>query len=136
MREHPVILYVEDDKQSRMVMEVLLVEDMGLSHVFIFEDSTNFLTRLESLERKPELVFLDIHVRPHSGFDMLAMLREHADFQDVPVVALTASVMNEEVVRLRTAGFDGVVAKPIKLEAFPAIMDKVLRGEEVWQIVS
>ncbi len=46
---------------------------------------------------KPDVILLDIHVKPYSGFEMLEMLRKMNGFVDVPVVALTASVMNEEV---------------------------------------
>jgi CheY-like chemotaxis protein len=135
MHNDPVILYVEDDLQSRRVMNLLLVADMGLSNVTIFENSEDFMARVLALDLKPDLIFLDIHVRPCSGFEMLAMLRSDEAFHDVPVVALTASVMNEEVINLRTAGFNGVVAKPIKIEAFPGIMERVLNGDEVWQVI-
>jgi DNA-binding NarL/FixJ family response regulator len=50
----------------------------------------------------------------------------------VAVVALTASVMYEEVRRLRDAGFDGVIAKPINFDTFPAALDRILSGGQVW----
>jgi two-component system sensor histidine kinase BarA len=135
MNNQPTVLYVEDDPQSRKLMNMLLKGRMGLSNVTIFEDSTDFTSRIESLETKPDIIFLDIHMKPYDGFEMLEMLRKIESTSDTPVIALTASVMNEEVHRLRTAGFNGCLAKPIDLNTFPEMMTRILDGEVIWRIV-
>jgi CheY-like chemotaxis protein len=130
---NPSIVYVEDDTRSREVMHILLVELMGLSDVTFLEDSTDFLQRIE--KSVPDIILLDIHVYPLNGFEMLSMLRQHPRFRHARVVALTASVMNEEVHQLKTAGFDGVIAKPIDMDQFPILLERILNGENVWTIV-
>jgi CheY-like chemotaxis protein len=65
---------------------------------------------------------------------MLQMIREDTVYCDTKVVALTASVMNEEVERLRTSGFDGAIGKPISLSAFPIVIERILKGESIWQV--
>ena len=135
MKPEPVILYVEDDAKSRTIMNLLLKNRMGLQHVTIFEDSTDFLTNLRSLRPVPNIIFLDIHVKPYDGFEMLAMLRLDPVFHRAPIVALTASVMNEEVQQMRTMGFDGCLAKPIDLDTFPEILARLLNGETIWRII-
>src|SRR5262247_199679 len=134
MSDYPAVLYVEDDSESREVMQLLLVQHMGLSSVTIFGDSADFLARVQALQPKPDIILLDIHVQPHTGFEMLEMLRQVRDFDNTPIVALTASVMNEEVQKLKTIGFNGVVAKPIDMDTFPEILDRVLNGKEIWRI--
>lgn len=134
MSHNPVFLYVEDEPMSRTVMEFLLKRGMGYENVTIFEDSRDFIARLKSLETLPDVVFLDIHVPPYNGFEMLAMLREHPEFNQLRVIALTASVMNEEVEMLKNAGFDGGIAKPINQADFPKLLEQILDGEEVWSI--
>ena len=129
------ILYVEDDLLSRKVMELLLTRRLGFTNVSIFETSANFVQCLESLSPKPELIFLDIHMLPLSGFDILKLLRTHAAFQRTQIVALTASVMNEEVEQLRNAGFDGVIAKPIDQDTFPETLTRILNGELIWNVL-
>lgn len=129
------ILYVEDDLQSREVMYLLLVEAMGLSQVTIFEDSTDFLARVNQIYPKPDVILLDIHVRPYDGFEMLQMLRQDNNFANMPVVALTASVMNEEVQQLKYAGFSGVLAKPIDMDTFPDMLNRILAGEQIWRVI-
>jgi CheY-like chemotaxis protein len=127
-------LYVEDDATSREVMRLLMVHRMGYSQVTIFEDSRNFPEKIAHLHPRPDLIFLDIHMQPYDGFQMLAMLRQNPAFDKVRVVALTASVMNEEINQLRRAGFDSGLAKPLDQRAFPDLIRRILGGEEIWHI--
>jgi two-component system, cell cycle response regulator DivK len=129
-----VVLYVEDEPKSRKILELLLTRTMKVPHVFLFEDSTDFIKRMDALTPQPTIVFLDIHVRPHSGFEMLTMLRDNPKYAHIPVVALTASVMNEEIQHLRQAGFNGCLAKPIDMEQFPNQVDRILNGDSIWYI--
>lgn len=135
MMNQPAVLYVEDDPQSRKLMAMLLKGRMKLSHVTILEDSQNFLDHMEALDPKPDLILLDIHMKPYNGFEMLAMLRQLEWVDSTPIVALTASVMNEEVQQLQQAGFNGCLAKPIDLETFPQTLERVLAGETIWRIL-
>lgn len=130
-----VILYVEDEARSRKVMKMIAAY-MGFSELVMFEDSSDFVTRVAALACKPDLIFLDIHVKPYNGFEMLAMLRQLHQFDNTPIVAMTASVMNEEIEQLRVAGFNGCLAKPIDMDSFPDSVNRILNGEAIWRIVS
>jgi len=130
----PTFLYVENDPLSREVMKTLFTRGLGYPTITLFESSANFACRLQALVQKPDVIFLDIHMEPLDGFAMLELTRENEDFRFTQVVALTASVMNEEVRRLREAGFDGVIAKPINYDIFPSVLERILNGEEVWNI--
>ncbi len=127
-------LYVEDDRLSRSVMAVIMVEMLRVSCYTVFEDSTDFMERVRALPARPDVFLLDIQMTPHSGFEMLQMLRADPDYRDCRVIALTASVMNEEVNQLRAAGFDGTIAKPLDLRKFPELLERIERGESVWSI--
>lgn len=108
----------------------------GVPSMILFEDSTDFLARAEALNPRPDVIFLDIHLKPITGLEMLKLLRQSKHFDGVPIVAMTASVMNEEVEQLRTAGFDGCLAKPIDMDTFSEILKRIMRKERVWQIIS
>lgn len=135
MMASPVVLYVEDDPRSRRVIELLLTREMQLEHVTILEDSADFVQRVHALTPKPDVILLDIHVKPHSGFEMLDMLRGMNEFAQIPIVALTASVMNEEVQKLKEVGFHSVIAKPIDVDHFPELLQRIARGEAIWRII-
>jgi CheY-like chemotaxis protein len=130
-----VVLYVEDDELSCEIMQLLLEGEMG-SQVIIFQDSSDFLARVQALQSKPDVVLLDIHVKPHNGFEMLTMLRSLASFRTVPIVALTASVMNEEVQQLKSAGFNSIIAKPIDQDTFGCTLNRIVKGEHQWHTIT
>lgn len=127
-------LYVEDDPKSREVLDAVMSRMMGLDDIIIFDDSADFMNNLSSIPYVPDVILLDIHMEPYSGFDMLDMLRSHPEYTDARIVALTASVMNEEVALLKQSGFDGVIAKPIDIDTFPDLLERIVEGEQVWTI--
>src|SRR5579871_428651 len=129
-----VYLYVEDDPMSRDALRLVLTRVLKVEHVFLFEDSADFMTRLRALPIKPNVILLDIQIQPYTGFDMLKMLRNDAEHKNAHIIALTASVMNEEVETLKQSGFNAVIGKPIHIASFPKTLESVLRGESVWQI--
>jgi CheY-like chemotaxis protein len=127
-------LYIEDDESSRKVIHLIMQQVMGVERLTIFEDSHNFMERLAALPEPPDVILLDIHVRPLSGFEMLKLLRQSPEHCLKPIIALTASVMNEEIIQLRASGFDGAIAKPLRYQTFPDLLTKILRGEQVWHV--
>jgi CheY-like chemotaxis protein len=127
-------LYVEDDPLSREIMQMAMEEVIGITNFTIFGDSVNIMERIKSLPRIPDVILLDIHMEPYNGFDILKMLRREADFEAVKIIALTASVMYEEVEELRQHGFDGAIGKPLDVRTFPDLLKRIINGEIVWHI--
>ncbi len=128
------VLYVEDDAASRNVLQMIARMNPGLMALTMLANSDQFEQKLLTLEPAPDLFLLDIHVQPYSGFDMLEMIRRQPAYDMVPVVALTASVMNEEVDLLRSAGFHSVLSKPLNMDEFPNLVQRVISGESVWYV--
>lgn len=128
------VLYVEDDAASRSILRLFQRMNPELMKLTVWEDSQQFEERLLALAPQPDLILLDIHVKPSTGFEMLIMARKHSNFDRVPVVALTASVMNEEIELLQKAGFQGVIAKPLKLEEFPVVVEHIMAGQKTWYV--
>jgi two-component system cell cycle response regulator DivK len=127
-------LYVEDDPLSQEIMRMIMAHGMGVENLMIFDNSQDFMKRTLGLNPKPEIIMLDIHISPLDGFEMLSLLRSNRDFRETKIIALTASVMNEEVEKLRRAGFDGAIAKPLSLHTFPGLMQQIIAGEHVWHV--
>ena len=135
MKQPYSLLYVEDDAGSQKVMRGLIELLSFPVSLTVFDDSTEFISRVEAISPQPDLFLLDIHVSPQNGFEMLQDLRQHNDFHQAMVVALTASVMNEEVKKLKEAGFDGVLAKPLKFHDFPQLIERIRSGERLWTVI-
>jgi CheY-like chemotaxis protein len=128
------IVYLEDDPASRKVMSLIFEKAIGIQTYVIFENSANFMEKLGKLVSKPDIFLLDIHVAPQDGFEVLQMLRNDPLYHTAIVIALTASVMNEEVDKLRAAGFNGAISKPIDHRHFPNLLERIHNGEAVWSI--
>jgi two-component system cell cycle response regulator DivK len=129
------VLYVEDVPSNRKVMSLLLEKTLNIRNYAFFENSVDFMPRVRALGRIPDIVFLDIHIAPLDGFEMLQQLRTDPSCRSARIIAVTASVMNEEVDSLRASGFDGAIGKPLNLQKFPQQVASILKGETVWAIV-
>jgi CheY-like chemotaxis protein len=105
------LLCVEDDPSNRLGMKPLVEKTLNARNYAIFEDSADFISGVQSLPAGPDIILLDIHVSPLNGFQMFRMIRDDPVYCDTKVVALTASVMNEEIERLRKSGIDLSIKK-------------------------
>lgn len=130
----PSFVYIEDDPTSREVLQMLLRNVLGYQDITLFEDSAQILERLRALPTVPDVMFIDIQITPHSGHEILRMLRSDSRYDKTIAIAMTASVMAADVQELKRAGFDGLIAKPIRNKIFPELLRRILNGEEVWFI--
>lgn len=134
MADDRTYLCVEDDEMNRIAIKVVFNRVMGIQRLIVFDNSTDFILRVKALAERPTVFLLDVHVKPHNGFEMLKMLRGDPDLQKARVIAFTASVMNEEVEQLRASGFDSAIGKPINLSVFPSLIERIVQGETIWYI--
>ena len=109
-----VILIVEDnEKNMKLVRDVLQVKGYRTLEAVTAEDGI----RLAS-EHKPDLVLMDIQLPGMNGIDALGVLRGDPATAGIPVIAVTASVMQQDRKLITEAGFDGYIGKPINLKDF------------------
>lgn len=108
------ILIVEDNaKNLKLVRDVLQVKGYATLEATSAEDGIRLAT-----DRKPDLVLMDIQLPGMNGIDALRVLRGNADTAAIPVIAVTASVMQQDRKLIMDAGFDAYVGKPINLKEF------------------
>ncbi len=132
--QKPILVYVEDDENSIMVMKMVVERVMKLPTLYVLESRADFVQQVNDLGVVPDIFMLDIQMKPYDGIDLLSMLRGDPQYDICKVIALTASVTNEEVSLLKSSGFDGAIAKPLNIEVFPDLITKIINGEQVWYI--
>jgi len=109
-----LILIVEDNERNlKLVRDVLQVKGFSTIEAGTAEDGI----RLAG-ERKPDLILMDIQLPGMSGIDALKVLRGDGATAAIPVIAVTASVMQQDRKLITEAGFDGYVGKPINIKEF------------------
>jgi CheY-like chemotaxis protein len=130
----PLLLYVEDDLASIKIMKMVVEKLMKIQSLIVFHGSQNFMEKLNAMESVPDIFLLDIHMQPYDGYTLLTMLRADSRFRHSKIIAITASVMGEEVDRLKDSGFDGAISKPLNITHFPVLVKRILKGEQIWFI--
>ena len=133
--KQPILVYVEDDEASILIMKMVVERVMGLPTLYVLQSRADFVQQVEGLGVVPDVFLIDIQMKPYDGVELLSMLRGDPKFKKSKVIALTASVTNEEISLLKSSGFDGAIAKPLNIEAFPGLITKIMDDESVWYIV-
>lgn len=109
-----VVLIVEDnDKNRKLARDVLQAKGYATIEAVNGEDGVRL-----ARERHPDLVLMDIRLPGISGIEALTALRADPKTSSIPVMALTASVTPTDCNRIKQAGFDAFLAKPMVLREF------------------
>src|SRR4051794_23780119 len=131
--EAPTIVVVEDNADNLLVVEILLTEDVGAQCLGVASGTELWTLLHDQPGLIPDAILLDLQLPREDGFAVLAQLRTLSHLAHVRVVAVTANVMSEHVDRVRAAGFDGFIGKPIDRHRFPEQMIRLLQGRAVWE---
>ena len=105
--EPRLVLLVEDDKPTReMMARTLEKSDWQVS------EAGNGREALDQLaQKKPRLILLDLMMPVMDGFDFLLEMRANAEWQDIPVIVLTAKNLTEEDRRILSGRVEQIVEK-------------------------
>ena len=111
-----LILIVEDNERSlKLERDVLELHDYRTLQARTAEEGIEL-----AIANMPDLILMDIRLPGMNGEEALKLLRADARTSKIPVVALTSSATSDDRERLRAAGFDGYLAKPMDLKQFLA----------------
>jgi two-component system cell cycle response regulator DivK len=110
------VLLVEDNA-ANMTLATFLLQSAGYEVISATDAETAVsLARAQS----PALILMDIQLPGIDGLQATAQLRDDDATRDIPVVALTALAMKGDEERIRAAGCDGYIAKPLDYKSFLA----------------
>jgi two-component system cell cycle response regulator DivK len=119
-----LILIVEDnEKNLKLTRDVLQAKGHATLEATTGEDGVRL-----ARERLPNLVLMDIQLPGMSGIEALQALRADEATRHIPIVAVTASVMQQDRTMITAAGFDDYIPKPIELKPFLATVERLLAG--------
>ena len=118
------ILYVEDNRENRILIKRVL-EAEG----YTVDEAADGLSGLKmAQENRPDLILLDINLPDIDGYEATKRLRKMNGISGVPVVALTANVMQGDREKSLEAGCDGYIQKPIDVDQLPNQIESYLGG--------
>jgi two-component system cell cycle response regulator DivK len=116
------VLVIEDNA-ANLTFAVFLLE--SASHeVLTAADAEEGLARARS--EIPDLILMDIQLPGMDGLEATAQLKRDEATRDIPVIALTALAMKGDEERIRAAGCNGYIAKPMHYKEFLAAVSAQL----------
>ena len=120
-----LILIVEDnDKNRKLMRDVLQFKGYRLAEAETGEDGVRLARELH-----PDLVLMDIQLPGINGITAFRQIRDDPTTAAIPVIAVTASAMNQDRQTIMAAGFDGYQSKPLNVKGFIEAVRQILEGK-------
>jgi CheY-like chemotaxis protein len=125
-----VILYAEDDEEDRMLMQDALKESRLSNDLHLVEDGEELM---EYLYRRgkysylnnaplPGLILLDLNMPRKDGREALNEIKSNPNLRRIPVVVMTTSKAEEDILRTYDLGVSGFIIKPVTFESLVNIV--------------
>ena len=132
MQDTDSILLVEDDTVDAMTVKRAL-KDINMTnkvvHVINGEEAWNYLN--DPNNSKPFLILLDINMPKMNGIELLKVLKEDEDLVRIPVVMLTTSTNDRDIIQSFHLCVAGYMIKPVDYQHFVETMRTV---EAYWRL--
>jgi two-component system cell cycle response regulator DivK len=110
------VLIIEDNA-TNMTLAIFLLQSAGHT-VLSATDAEAGLTLAR--DEQPDLILMDIQLPCMDGLQATALLKRDVATRAIPVIALTSLAMKGDEERIRAAGCDGYIAKPMHYQEFLA----------------
>ena len=127
------IFLVEDDPSNAAIIQMLLEQQ----YAKVFRGRWGGDETLGLLNRhKPiDLILMDLML-PNgvTGFDVFNMIKQQAEWANVPIIAVSASDPSVVLAKVRDTGFNGFIAKPVDFVHFTDQILSVLNGTDRWHL--
>ena len=136
-----VILYAEDDGEDRMLMKDALEESRLTNELHMVEDGEEMMEYLYRSGKYselnnmplPGLILLDLNMPRKDGREALKEIKENPHLRRIPVVVLTTSKAEEDILRTYDLGVSGFIVKPV---TFKSLVDVIkILGKYWFEIV-
>ena len=120
------ILVVEDNEKNRKLVRVVL-KARGYDIVEA-EDAKSALGQLENVN--PDLILMDMGLPGIDGMELTRRIKKDENTKNIPIIAVTAHAMKGAKERILDAGCDDYISKPIDINEFPKVVEKILKNSK------
>ena len=132
------ILLVEDDPGDVRLTREALINGRILNNLNVASDGIEALAYLQQQgdyehALRPDLVFLDLNLPRMDGRELLSVIKADPNLRRIPVVILTTSAAEQDILRSYDLHANCYVTKPVDLEQFIAVVRSV---ESFWFTVA
>lgn len=125
---HPIsVLLVEDDPGDELMTREAFADNKIGNELHVVRDgeqALNFVYRRgEYVDApRPDLILLDLNLPKYDGRQVLEVLKSDPDLAEIPVVVLTTSAAQEDILRSYKLHANAYVTKPVDLDQFVGVV--------------
>ncbi|MEM9002046.1 MAG: response regulator [Cyanobacteria bacterium P01_F01_bin.86] len=130
-RAKPItILVAEDDEDDRLLMQEALEENRLANDLYFVEDGEELMDYLNHQGKytnpltspRPSLILLDLNMPRKDGREALKEIKADPAIRQIPIVVLTTSKAEEDILRTYDLGVSSFIAKPVGFDSMVQIM--------------
>jgi CheY-like chemotaxis protein len=118
-------LIAEDDPDDQLLEREALEENRLINEVYFVNDGEELLDYLYHRGQfsdpvtapRPDLILLDLNMPKIDGRQALAVIKEDSELRRIPVVVLTTSKAEEDILRSYNLGVNSFIVKPVTFES-------------------
>lgn len=119
------ILYVEDNPANLRLVEHI-IDHISRNLKMLSAPSGELCIDL-AIENKPDLILLDINLPGIDGYKVFEILKNYDETSNIPVIAISANAMSEDIDQARFLGFSDYITKPINIPTFVKKVSNILK---------
>ena len=128
------ILLVEDNAADVRLTQEVLTDSKVTNNLSVANDGAEALLRLRQQGKfkgtpRPDLILLDLNLPVKDGREVLAQIKNDPELKAIPVVILTTSKAEEDIVRTYNLHANCYITKPVDLEQFVTVVNYI---EDFW----
>ena len=120
---HYQVLYIDDNAKNLKLTQNMI---NAVSHLQLSTLQDSRLAIKQALLQHPDIILLDINMPEMNGYEVLAALKANEQLKTIPVIALTANAMLNDIAQGLTAGFNYYLAKPVSQTVLIQTIDQAL----------
>lgn len=130
MEERFTVMLIEDDSaHAELIMRSIRMIGI-IDDIIHLEDGEMVLDYLRNIGqfknkekfKRPHLILLDLRLPKIDGLDVLMEIKKHTDFLDIPVVILTTSNAEQDIIRAYQNHANSYLVKPIEFKLFEKLL--------------
>jgi two-component system response regulator len=124
----PILLLVEDDEDDAFFFSRLFEKtgaELTLHHVYNGSVAIEFLMRATTPAELPRVIFLDLKMPVMNGFDVLRWMRKQRFCAPVPVIVLSGSEQQSDIITSKQLGAADYIIKPVTVAELERIFRRI-----------
>jgi CheY-like chemotaxis protein len=134
-RKPITVLYADDDDDDKLLVQEAWGDSLianDLRFVSDGEELMDYLLRRDkfadpALSPRPGLILLDLNMPRKDGREALSEIKAHPDLRTIPVVILTTSKAEEDILRSYDLGVNSFISKPVTFDSMVEIIQGLRR---------